>query len=249
MARAEVAGMGRVQKFQADVERTVIRERLQKREFAPRMVRLRGATRRVARKAVADVGGLMIQPVRRILSTGAKVAGSRRDLKMPAAVARRASPAMVRDILENSGPVGGAFGWGRARGRIAGRNVGQAALRRAMVDARAPSVQPRVNGTSRSYAPSTANFSGVGERAHDFHGASMNNHGSNFRSAARIAGADEAEARFLPSGSWRDSVSEPADLRSALEDYFTRQARLPPAGGAAFDPRLTPAWAGVKIPV
>jgi hypothetical protein len=39
------------------------------------------------------------------------------------------------------------------------------------------------------------------------------------------------------------------ELSQALEDYFTRQARLPPSGATAFDPRLTPAWAGVKLPV
>jgi hypothetical protein len=34
-----------------------------------------------------------------------------------------------------------------------------------------------------------------------------------------------------------------------FEDDMARQARLPPAGGAAFDPRLTPSWAGVKLPL
>ncbi|HUM07236.1 MAG TPA: hypothetical protein VLT37_00005 [Acidocella sp.] len=38
------------------------------------------------------------------------------------------------------------------------------------------------------------------------------------------------------------------DLAQALRAYFFRQSRLPPAGGTGFDPRLTPAWAGVKIP-
>ncbi len=36
----------------------------------------------------------------------------------------------------------------------------------------------------------------------------------------------------------------PEDL---FEDYFARQARLPPAGGGAFDPRLTPVWFGQKL--
>jgi hypothetical protein len=35
----------------------------------------------------------------------------------------------------------------------------------------------------------------------------------------------------------------------ALEEYFTRQARLPPVGGPAFDARVTPAWPGLKQPV
>ena len=42
--------------------------------------------------------------------------------------------------------------------------------------------------------------------------------------------------------------AEGEDLAQALGAYFFRQSRLPPAGGTGFDPRLTPAWAGVKIP-
>ncbi|MGO9816544.1 MAG: hypothetical protein ACLPJJ_10220 [Acidocella sp.] len=42
--------------------------------------------------------------------------------------------------------------------------------------------------------------------------------------------------------------AEGEDLAQALRAYFFRQSRLPPAGGTGFDPRLTPAWAGVKIP-
>jgi hypothetical protein len=37
-------------------------------------------------------------------------------------------------------------------------------------------------------------------------------------------------------------------LRVALNDLLNAQARLPPAGPTAFDPRLTPAWAGLKLP-
>lgn len=39
-----------------------------------------------------------------------------------------------------------------------------------------------------------------------------------------------------------------AELGQALRAYFFRQSRLPPSGGTGFDPRLTPLWAGVKIP-
>lgn len=35
----------------------------------------------------------------------------------------------------------------------------------------------------------------------------------------------------------------------ALEGYFFRQSRLAPSGGAAFNPRLSPLWAGLKLPV
>lgn len=38
------------------------------------------------------------------------------------------------------------------------------------------------------------------------------------------------------------------DFADALDDYFFRQSRLAPAGGTAFDPRLSPLWAGLKLP-
>ncbi len=43
-------------------------------------------------------------------------------------------------------------------------------------------------------------------------------------------------------------IAQP-QLARALDDYFALQARLPPSGATAFDPRLTPAWAGLKLPV
>ncbi len=39
------------------------------------------------------------------------------------------------------------------------------------------------------------------------------------------------------------------EFSDALDDYFFRQSRLPPIRGTAFDPRLTPLWAGMKIPL
>jgi hypothetical protein len=38
------------------------------------------------------------------------------------------------------------------------------------------------------------------------------------------------------------------DFARALDDYFFRQSRLATAGGAAFNPYLSPAWAGLKLP-
>ena len=52
-----------------------------------------------------------------------------------------------------------------------------------------------------------------------------------------VAGADPAPA-----------VVAPADIERAVEDYFFRQSRLPPLGGAGFNPLLSPVWAGLKIP-
>jgi len=39
------------------------------------------------------------------------------------------------------------------------------------------------------------------------------------------------------------------NLQVALGQLLDRQARLPPSGPTAFDPLLTPAWAGLKIPM
>lgn len=53
--------------------------------------------------------------------------------------------------------------------------------------------------------------------------------------------------KATPTGS-STSRLEPGELRCALEDLLNRQARLPPSGGAGFDPRLTPAWPGLPLP-
>lgn len=47
----------------------------------------------------------------------------------------------------------------------------------------------------------------------------------------------------------QDPRKRMADISRAMGDYFMHQARLPPSGAMAFDPRLTPAWAGLKLPV
>jgi hypothetical protein len=41
---------------------------------------------------------------------------------------------------------------------------------------------------------------------------------------------------------------DPWVLRSALEELLGHQARLPPSGATAFDPRVTPAWPGLQLP-
>ncbi len=40
----------------------------------------------------------------------------------------------------------------------------------------------------------------------------------------------------------------PFEIKRALDEYFFRQSRLPPNGGAGFNPLLSPVWAGLKIP-
>jgi hypothetical protein len=51
-------------------------------------------------------------------------------------------------------------------------------------------------------------------------------------------------ARHVPA----EQKLDPLKLGGMLEELLTRQARLPPSGATAFDPRLTPAWPGLKLP-
>jgi hypothetical protein len=70
------------------------------------------------------------------------------------------------------------------------------------------------------------------------------------RTASRLSISEDAMTGQRRSAVF-GSISEMAQpqLTRALDEYFALQARLPPSGATAFDPRLTPAWAGVKLPV
>jgi hypothetical protein len=48
---------------------------------------------------------------------------------------------------------------------------------------------------------------------------------------------------------WSTPSPSHFDLPGVLDDYFLRQTRLPPSGATGFDPRLTPVWAGLKLPI
>jgi hypothetical protein len=50
-------------------------------------------------------------------------------------------------------------------------------------------------------------------------------------------------------GASRDAnhTSSQAQVKRALEALLNAQARMPPSGPTAFDPSLTPAWAGLKL--
>jgi len=68
-----------------------------------------------------------------------------------------------------------------------------------------------------------------------------------WRGAAGFSAASPDNELYAAAG-----LKEPdsaATFGRMFEDYMALQARLPPAGGAAFDPRLTPSWAGVKLPL
>jgi len=64
----------------------------------------------------------------------------------------------------------------------------------------------------------------------------------------RTAGRDGTAGAEAPAAARDSTVARQRDVAQALEGYFERQARLPPSSGAGFDPRLSPAWAGLQIP-
>jgi hypothetical protein len=38
------------------------------------------------------------------------------------------------------------------------------------------------------------------------------------------------------------------DFEAALDEYFLRLSRTPPASAASFDPKLSPRWVGLNLP-
>jgi hypothetical protein len=107
------------------------------------------------------------------------------------------------------------------------------------------------NLTNSSHSPSFLGGSGAGPAVS----------GAELRSEARVqqrerlpqyhgksfyGAEDDTQLMHEPIGN-RGGMTD-FDIGQALEEYFFQQSRLPPAGAAAFDPRLTPLWAGLKIP-
>ncbi len=60
--------------------------------------------------------------------------------------------------------------------------------------------------------------------------------------------SNDAADSALPGPQHSPGGLPPLALEQALNDYFFRQSRLPPNGGAAFNPYLSPLWAGLKLP-
>jgi hypothetical protein len=68
------------------------------------------------------------------------------------------------------------------------------------------------------------------------------------RTPTQASGAGRIETSgYLAANALPQSPIDANQLRHALEDLLNSQARLPPSGGAAFDPRLTPAWPGLPL--
>ncbi len=108
----------------------------------------------------------------------------------------------------------------------------------------------RISALPHSIAP-------VVRRAENGGSENINSESARFERAAhelssRVKTAPDALAGAMDQDAiWAGKLLDAArsDFDRAIQDFFMRQARLPPAGGMAFDPRLTPAWAGVKLPV
>ncbi len=72
---------------------------------------------------------------------------------------------------------------------------------------------------------------------------SMNHHRTPQSSADHIGGP-----RSLPVQMRDVPIQRRDEIRQVVTDMLDRQTRLPPSGTTMFDPRLTPAWPGLKIP-
>jgi hypothetical protein len=69
----------------------------------------------------------------------------------------------------------------------------------------------------------------------------------NLAPRSRNSAATESDA--LEMGFVQSKTTREQQMQQAMENYFFRQSRLPPSGATAFDSGVTPAWAGLKIPV
>jgi len=129
---------------------------------------------------------------------------------------------------------------GESEGRLEHRLAG---------GARIVSVAGRGIGTGQSFAPTS--FNGM-EFTESAIGAPSQQNGvmltpSFEGSRHRVGGSSAFQTGFSIFESARDKESNETRLSRVLDNYFLRQARLPPDGSSGFDPRVTPAWPGVKI--
>ncbi len=62
----------------------------------------------------------------------------------------------------------------------------------------------------------------------------------------RLVGATQAASAAPESA--QSKAARHYDVAQAVQAFFDRQTRLPPASGAGFDPRVSPIWAGVQMP-
>ncbi len=66
--------------------------------------------------------------------------------------------------------------------------------------------------------------------------------------APRTQSSTAAKSETMTTEFTASNAMQQAQVEQALNNYWYQQSRLPPSGATAFDPRLTPAWAGMKLP-
>jgi hypothetical protein len=118
------------------------------------------------------------------------------------------------------------------------------AMRSSVSQSGIPSVAPRISRMAR-YAEPLNHVMEAGI-------ASMPQGVTRVQTSKTLAPAQQSKAHAANEAQVADfsvsSAMQERQLERAMQDYFFQQSRRPPAGGAAFDPRLTPAWAGIKLP-
>ncbi len=87
-------------------------------------------------------------------------------------------------------------------------------------------------------------YAGMGAQSRSSHAAAMPASGVHQAAAAPGGGA------WHPSHAGHQPVPgySQEQLEDVLSDFLDRQARLPPSGITGFDPRMSPAWPGFKMP-
>ncbi len=114
--------------------------------------------------------------------------------------------------------------------RSADRRFVSDGLQRAVLDDRLPMMEPPTAAAGAREAAGSAGSGTIGLADRDVGGS----------------GTARDDAML---GEMRMASAMPTQTQDLLDDYFSRQARLPPAGGGAFDPRLTPVWLGQKLKI
>jgi hypothetical protein len=185
-----------------------------------------------------------------------------------------AAAAMRRDGLQASANAplrqGGlhkmAVGMGQNASRFANTAFGHAGPRRAILEA-AGRKQLNVNGLVQG------RLQGGGRRAAGLRGYPESGPVASMRQAEKLlpsiapmgrAGTQNQNDRATVERKLRAEINvEPASMgpkvsphpvvsqarqSDALADLLNREARLPPSGTTGFDPRLSPAWPGLKLP-
>lgn len=112
-----------------------------------------------------------------------------------------------------------------------------------------PSMAPRLGRGRQLSAASMARTVRTGEeRLPRAALAATDGTPTNVSMAPRAPLAAVSAGHVAAAGFQRADAVRRSEVGQAVRDYFERLSRLPPSSGTAFDPRVTPAWAGVQMP-